>query len=173
MDNAMPVKHGFFKRLQYLIPDDANLYTWLEKMGMSRGVADGLKKGSILGGESLALLFRIHRINTTWLLTGQGKPYVVDHFTRSSELIETLDDILTDEPETSVTELQAGEQKGLVLRLPCTVSVGKHNTKINYTATRVITGDYTLKEIEAITTIKQKQLPSRKLKNILSGDAGV
>lgn len=139
---------NFLDRINQLIPNGMSLYTWLGKMGMSRGVVDGLRKGGILSGESLAILYRVERINPRWLLTGDGTPYVVDHFADADKMVEHVNDIIKDEPETQVYNLN---NKALLLVIDASLTTTKNET-LHYKSTQLLVCDIP-KALQGIETV--------------------
>ena len=72
--NATP--DTFLVRLEYLA-HGRDLRKWLFSLGWNRGDIDRIRnEGHIPGAAKLAALARAEKISLTWLLTGQGEPFI-------------------------------------------------------------------------------------------------
>lgn len=52
---------------------------WFKEIGWRPGDITRLNEGGLPGAEKLALLAQVENVNTSWLLTGEGAPYLVHH----------------------------------------------------------------------------------------------
>lgn len=71
----VPDATEFIDRLT-LLARGRQLYPWLAGVGWSKTDVARVKNGHIPGSEKLAMLARSEPVSLTWLLTGQGAPYV-------------------------------------------------------------------------------------------------
>ena len=53
-------------------------HSWGLAIGLTRGMVDGVfRRGQLPSAEALAIIASAERVNLTWLLTGEGPPYLV------------------------------------------------------------------------------------------------
>lgn len=59
--------------------DGRDLWPWLHSLGLTSGVVQGMvNRGVVPSGYSLLALQCLENVNVSWLLTGTGKPYLVE-----------------------------------------------------------------------------------------------
>lgn len=66
---------------------------------LSRGIVTRLMRGSLPDPELLGPMVRIERLSLSWLLTGEGSPYSVNHYVGDVEAWQDLKAKLSDEPD--------------------------------------------------------------------------
>lgn len=65
------------ERIEFIL-DGRKPHLWGTDIGWNRGTVDSVfRRGQVPGPRDLAALTRHERINLTWLLTGEGPPYLV------------------------------------------------------------------------------------------------
>ena len=68
---------GFLERMLFLV-GGRKQHSWGLAIGLTRGMVDGVfRRGQLPSAEALAIIASAERVNLTWLLTGEGPPYLV------------------------------------------------------------------------------------------------
>ncbi|EGR1122867.1 transcriptional regulator [Vibrio cholerae] len=127
---------NFDERLSFLIQDRKKT-PWGKALGFTSPSITAMFSGHIPGPEFLHAIRRAENVNLNWLLTGEGKPFIVHHFRKADELVETIDAMLTDEDWT-VYVCSLEKQTALVL-----TQMGQYEFKgkwIDYTLCEVLVG---------------------------------
>lgn len=89
---------SFEERLNNVL-DDRKQTPWGKSLGFtSASISHIFSGGRIPGPEFLQAIRRAENVNLNWLLTGEGSPYITEHFISGSELSEYLTNMLEDEP---------------------------------------------------------------------------
>ncbi|MER0354493.1 transcriptional regulator [Vibrio vulnificus] len=126
----------FEERLSFLLGDRTKT-PWGADLGFTATSISTMFKGHIPGQEFLQAIRRAENVNLNWLLTGEGKPFIVHHFRKADELVETVDAMLTDEDWT-VYVCSLEKHTALVL-----TQMGQYEFKgkwIDYTLCEVLVG---------------------------------
>ncbi|MCG6265336.1 transcriptional regulator [Vibrio vulnificus] len=127
---------NFEDRLSFLI-NDRKKTPWGKALGFTSPSITAMFSGHIPGQEFLQAIRRAENVNLNWLLTGEGKPFIVHHFRKADELVETVDAMLTDEDWT-VYVCSLEKHTALVL-----TQMGQYEFKgkwIDYTLCEVLVG---------------------------------
>lgn len=67
----------FLERMLF-IADGRKPHTWGLSIGLTRGMVDGMfRRGQLPSAESLQIIATAERVNLSWLLVGEGPPYLV------------------------------------------------------------------------------------------------
>ncbi|WP_299732335.1 hypothetical protein [uncultured Endozoicomonas sp.] len=67
----------FSKRVFYVL-GNRKLHPWCATLGLSKGAADSIRADVIPGPGILLGIHRQERVNISWLLSGEGKPFIID-----------------------------------------------------------------------------------------------
>ncbi len=79
----------FRSRLDWLL-DGRSLYSWINTLGVSRGVAESISHGKVPGPEILRLIQLKERVSLDWLISGLTSPILVDKLHDPRELKHAL-----------------------------------------------------------------------------------
>lgn len=167
---------SFEERLNYLL-NDRKQTPWGKSLGFtSASISHIFSGGRVPGPEFLEAIRRAENVNLNWLLTGEGKPFIVNYFQYTDALVETLDAMLTDEG-WKVCICALAEQTALVLVMP-----GQYEFKgkwVDYTLCEVLVGQGS----EGLANVLRNhhhhremyvapELPSSTLNKIVNGELG-
>ncbi|HAS5696718.1 TPA: hypothetical protein I7E69_002000 [Vibrio cholerae] len=90
---------NFHERLHVLLKG-RNKTTWGKALGFTSQSITAFFCGHLPETEFLHAIRRTENVNLNWLLTGQGNPFIVQHFSDNSDFVETVDSMLADEDWT-------------------------------------------------------------------------
>lgn len=99
---------------------------WAKSLGISGTTQQALKTGGNITGDVLTVVQRVENVSVSWLLTGRGRPFLVNECDGDDEAIERIGNHLADEPDKWTVEAAAApglvvlvlRQPGGLLRLP-------------------------------------------------------
>jgi transcriptional regulator with XRE-family HTH domain len=135
----MPESEHFSNRLAHII-GPRRPYPWAQSLGITRGSINRmLNEGHIPGGDILARLAQVESCSITWLLTGQGAPYLVHRTASDAETAERLRAHLADEA-WQCHVLEDGRRGVIVLAQPA--ELGEGEEAVRYTAVELIAGPW-------------------------------
>lgn len=123
-------------RLLWLV-GDRRLYSWGKSLGFKSATIARIKKGQTPSSEMLSTIARVENASITWLLTGRGQPYLVQHAESDEDLAEQLRDRLDDE-DWDIDLLHDGENAVVALTLPALI--GESPGAICYHAVELFAG---------------------------------
>ncbi|WP_158117236.1 transcriptional regulator [Vibrio cincinnatiensis] len=127
---------NFEERLTFILKDRKRT-PWGSCLGFTSTSISSMFNGHVPGPEFLEAIRRAENVNLNWLLTGEGKPFIVNYFQKAPEFVETLDTMLTDEDWT-VYVCSLAERTTLVL-----TQLGQYEFKgkwVDYTLCEVLVG---------------------------------
>lgn len=114
-----------------------DLYPWSDRIGLGRGVANGIAKGTPPKADALTVISRAENVRIDWLLKGEGTPYSIIRARSDGECAEIIEEHLGEE-EWRVHLVTDGTNTAYVLTQP-----GQYQIKdrmVDYTILEVITG---------------------------------
>ncbi|EOX1582968.1 transcriptional regulator [Vibrio cholerae] len=166
----------FFVERLNLVLSDRKQTPWGKSLGFTGGSISSIFGGRIPGPEILNVIRRAENVNLNWLLTGEGKPFIVNYFPNAKDFVETLDAMLNDEC-WKVCVCALAEQTVLILTMP-----GQYEFKgkwVDYTMCEILVG-HGSEELANVLRNHQGQrdiyitpdLPSETLKQIANGELG-
>lgn len=113
-------------------------YPWAKDLGITRGTVNRmLNEGHVPGPDVLARIAQVESCSITWLLTGQGAPYLVHRTDTDAETAERLQAHLADEA-WHCHILEDARRGAVVLSLPA--QLGEGDEAVRYTAVEIIAG---------------------------------
>lgn len=129
-------KRDFFQRLLWVL-GDRKLYAWGMPMGFSSATLARLKRGTAPKGETLAMIARAENCSVSWLLTGQGAPFLVNPCDTDAEMESRLRAYLDDE-DWRVDLLH--DTRVAVVVLTLVAEFGEKEDAVQYTAMELLSG---------------------------------
>lgn len=129
----------FFKRISFILAD-RKITPWAASIHISSSVLENIKKGGAPGSEILTRIMWTENANTSWLLNGNGSPFMVDINHSAEELQEWLDLRLNDE-DWAVHIIDHPTHPVFVLSMPVSHTF-KNDKTISYKAIEVATGPW-------------------------------
>lgn len=127
---------NFIDRLMSVL-GDRKLYPWGMALGFSSATLARLKRGNSPKGETLAMIARAENASVSWLLTGQGPPYLVHRADTDADLAALLGSYLDDE-DWRVDMLHDVRHAVLALTQPAVI--GEGDDAVPYTALELCAG---------------------------------
>lgn len=132
----MREKDNFIDRLMSVL-GNRKLYPWGMALGFSSATLARLKRGSSPKGDTLAMIARTENASISWLLTGQGAPFLVQRADTDEDLSALLHAYLDD--ELWRVDLLHDVRSGVfVLTQPA--EVGEGDAAVPYTAMELCAG---------------------------------
>ncbi|MBD0786707.1 transcriptional regulator [Vibrio sp. Y2-5] len=166
---------NFEERLNYVLQDRKQT-PWGQSLGFTSTSISSMFKGHTPGPEFLQGIRRAENVNLNWLLTGEGAPYIVEHFHSADALSDYVCAMLHDE-EWGIHIVSHIDKACIVLSQP-----GAYEFKgklVNYRIVHVLVGpgDEVLKNVlEDCHTggnpILVPELSEEQIQNIISGQIG-
>lgn len=158
-----------------LILADRRPYPWGEALGFHKGtVAKMVKQGSPPGPEFLSIISRVENVSITWLLTGEGSPFMATVFASDAEAEYLLDMHLTDEPGWDLYLIGCAGEHAIVLAQPGEITL-KERQPISYTIVEVLVGAIgprTLHRAAEHPQLWQLDLPPETFQALRAGQLG-
>lgn len=126
--------NGFRERLD-LVLCGRPCTPFLQGIGILGGTANRICGGALPKAEALARIAKVENASITWLLTGQGDPFVVAHPQNREQAIELLETLCGDEDwEVSGVLCQDVRRPPIcVLTMPATIQGPDEREPIHYT----------------------------------------
>ena len=144
---------SFAARLEQLL-EGRKPYPWGQALGISRGSINRMLQGEPPGPELLIPIQRAENVSLSWLLDGQGAPYMVTRCHDDGECAMLLAQWL--EEDWACWWLDSGITRALVLRLPAMMTV--KGMPVAYHALEVLSGP--------LGTLCQKLLQGRETRRL-------
>jgi len=175
VQDAMPVSgHEIFLSRIRIILDWRDRYPWGALVGMTRGTINRIfNEGQIPTGETLSAIGRVENCALSWLLNGQGSPYIVGRCENDEECAERLDELL-EEKGWTIHLLTDGERYALVLTQPAIFFIKER--PVEYTACETLAGPI---GEETLQTIQRSghhaftvTLPAEQITRLIAGQLG-
>lgn len=131
--------NSFYDRLVFVLGDN-DKHPWGDRLGISPTKISNMFRGEghIPNHESLALIRRVENVSITWLITGDGAPYVVSRCQLDAEACELLRQHLKDEPNWAIHIAACEPDFTVVLSQPCRIKSGERD--IEYFCIEIISG---------------------------------
>jgi|GEM_PF-5729367 len=82
----------FFNRIEKIL-DGRKITPWSRNLGLGNNFAARAREGKVPGGDGLAIISKVERVSISWLLTGQGSPYLVSHFDHDAQVMEYIEEL--------------------------------------------------------------------------------
>ena len=114
-------------------------FSWAAALKITSGTMNRLTKGHVPGGDLLARIAQVENASITWLLTGQGEPFLVHRTDSDAETAERLRAHLADEP-WDVDLIEDGRRGVIVLTQRA--QLGEGEEAVHYTAMELIAGPW-------------------------------
>lgn len=87
------IHQDFLSRLKH-VSGGRYVTAWLKGLGLSGSVVTGLSRGNIPKGQTLMHLLCMENVNASWLLTGEGNPYLVEVAASDTDARARINDAL-------------------------------------------------------------------------------
>lgn len=125
-------------RMEWLL-QGRSAWKWAQSVHLSSGALSRLLVGKFPDPEKLIPACRIENLSLTWLLEGRGPPYGVATPADDEHAAAILQQILEDEPDTSLLVCHAGTHFTVIASTPVTAqtAAGKNYA---YRATTILGG---------------------------------
>ena len=150
---------------------------WGAAIGLTRGTTDRIFKGFVPGPETLCIIQKAENVSLDWLLTGRGRPFLLDEPATDDDGVQLLGKLFAGEPADWRADLLSDGLR-LALVLSCTdryyLDGGKPR---DYRHMRLIAGAIGAKTLEFLDAcnLDEKRLAevdASTLSLILEGGAG-
>lgn len=169
------IKNTFLDRLHWLL-GGRKPHPWGAGIGWGTGVIYKTMQGVIPGHAYLIALARAENVNLNWILTGEGRPYLVATCRDDEEAADLIKAHLADAADWSVFVLRSGDRTGIAMTLPG--SYGLKGKDYPYTAIEVITGPIGPKTLLALQkhrlnkTAAMVDMSSEEMESLERGELG-
>ncbi len=129
---------NFLERMNFVLAG-RRPFVWGKAVGLSTGTMSRITSGHVPGADILGLISRVENCSVSWLLTGQGNPYLVHRHDRDADLSDDLRAHLVDEP-WRLHLLEDGARAVVVLTLQA--ALGEGDGAVGYTAVEAFCGPF-------------------------------
>lgn len=111
--------------------------SWSKILGISGNSFPSMHSEGIPDAEILRLVQKSELVDLNWLITGEGNPFTITHFSTSECLVESLNSHISDE-KWNVYLCSQADPLVIVITIPCQIEF--KGSWIDYTDAQIMVG---------------------------------
>jgi hypothetical protein len=160
----------FYDRLVFVLCEEKRKrHPWGESLGLTPSTVGRMFSGQIPGHEILTRIQRVENVSQTWLVTGEGAPFLVAQCRTDAEARATLRDHL-EEAAWEITLIRCEPDYALVLTQPCQIEADGNIIKYRCLQLIAGAGPLTLRAaLESGRPLRSLQLPHADFTRLVTG----
>lgn len=90
--------YNFIERLEFILAG-RKVNPWAKRLNLSSGTASRLKQNIVPGHDVLTAIMRTENASLNWLLSGSGKPFMIDNYLDGADFHNQLNNHAKDCPQ--------------------------------------------------------------------------
>lgn len=133
--------YNFSERLEFVLAG-RKVNPWAKRLNLSSGTASRLKQDIVPGQDVLTAIMRTENVSLNWLISGSGKPFMVDSYLDSADFYNQLNNHAKDCPQYRCDYLALAQLNVMFVVLSQPASYEFKGATINYVQVEVLSSPF-------------------------------